>query len=438
MADLNSLVMDDDYEFSAPKFYDFINGETEEENRKAELWFENEINYAPSPFMQRIKSGRTIQLESLCDLTKDEKLQDNARPVRPNGKEEPAVVVTSSGSKEEVRPNGNEERATVLKSSGSTEENEERAAVLTSSGIKETARPSGIEERAAELSSSGNKVEVMPNEIEKPAAELASSGSKVVVMPKENVKESEVSTPAPPMISQKSDKNTDSKKRQTAKKIASILRNPSALKTKAHLQQSQLKKNSNPASARKQAIMKSAVGTHNLAQENQAIKRQKLEGGKSKPNLPHKAKVGVASSSSTLFALTAEVHKQDRKMYAREPVPPFVSIAKMMKKFQSSTREMSLPPMRNSTSQDDPAGKMQRKHKLILTRPKEPEFVTAQRVRPTRVKSSAELEEEMMAQIPKFKARPLNKKILEVPTLPALPKSTPQLPEFKVSYRLSK
>ncbi|KAM3341431.1 hypothetical protein P3S68_029066 [Capsicum galapagoense] len=37
----------------------------------------------------------------------------------------------------------------------------------------------------------------------------------------------------------------------------------------------------------------------------------------------------------------------------------------------------------------------------------------------------------MMAKIPKFKARPLNKKILEVPTLPALPKSTPQLPEFK-------
>ncbi|PHT40284.1 hypothetical protein CQW23_19138 [Capsicum baccatum] len=395
MADLNSLVMDDDYEFSAPKFYDFINGETEEEKRKAELWFENEINYAPSPFMQKIKSGGTIQLESLCDFTKDEELQDNARPVRPNGKEEPAVVVTSSGSKEEVRPTGNKERATVLKSSGSTEEvrpngNEERAAVLTSSGIKETVRPSGIEERAAELSSSGNKVEVMPNEIEKPAAELASSGSKVVVMPKEIVKESggslpdvesvqhqsnveEVSTPAPPMISQKSDKNTDSKKRQTAKKIASILRNPSALKTKAHLQQSQLKKNSNPASARKQAITKSAVGTYNLAQENQAIKRQKLEGGKSKPNLPHKAKVGVASSSSTLFALTAEVHKQDRK--------------------------------------DDPAGKMQRKHKLILTKPKEPEFVTAQRVRPTTVKSSAELEEEMMAKIPKFKARPLNKKV---------------------------
>ncbi|KAG5579169.1 hypothetical protein H5410_049796 [Solanum commersonii] len=452
MADLNSVVMDDDYEFSAPRFYDFINGETDEDKRKAELWFETSISYAPSPFMQRIKkSGRTIQLESLCDFTKDEDLQDNARPVaepsfsvsteevRSNGIEEPAAVLTASGSKEEVKPN----------------EIEERAAEPASSGSKVEVMPNEIEERAAEPASSGSKVDVMPNEIEEPAAELASSGSKIEVMPKEITEESgsslpslesvqqqsnveEVSTPAPPIISQKSDEKIDSKKRQTAKKIASIIRNPSALKLKSHLQQSQLKKSSNPASVRKQTITKSAVGTHNLSQENQAIKRQKLEGGKSrqilnvKPqNLPHKTKVGVASSNSTLFASTAEVHKQDRKMYVREPVAPFVSIAEMMKKFQSSTREMSLPRMSSSTCHDDPAGQMQRKHRLILTRPKEPEFVTAQRVRPTRVKSSAELEEEMMAKIPKFKARPLNKKILEVPTLPALPKSTPQLPEFK-------
>lgn len=57
---------------------------------------------------------------------------------------------------------------------------------------------------------------------------------------------------------------------------------------------------------------------------------------------------------------------------------------------------------------------MQRKPKLTLTRPKEPEFETAQRVRPTRVKSSAELEEEMMAKIPKFKAHPVNKKVAHV------------------------
>ncbi|KAL6286470.1 hypothetical protein ACE6H2_010860 [Prunus campanulata] len=42
--------------------------------------------------------------------------------------------------------------------------------------------------------------------------------------------------------------------------------------------------------------------------------------------------------------------------------------------------------------------------------PKEPEFETSQRVQSMRVKSTAELEEAMMAKILKFKARPLNKK----------------------------
>ena len=113
-------------------------------------------------------------------------------------------------------------------------------------------------------------------------------------------------------------------------------------------------------------------------------------------------------------------------------------MAEMMKKFQSNTREISLPPRSSSSlshviqqflylfcglvslsiffnqilhAQDSAAGTVQRKPKLTLTRPKEPEFETAQRARPVRVKSSAELEEEMMAKVPKFKARPLNKKV---------------------------
>lgn len=61
--------------------------------------------------------------------------------------------------------------------------------------------------------------------------------------------------------------------------------------------------------------------------------------------------------------------------------------------------------------QSDVAGATQRKSKLTLTRPKTPEFVTSQRVRSVKIKSSAEIEEEMMAKIPKFKARPVNKKV---------------------------
>ena len=55
------------------------------------------------------------------------------------------------------------------------------------------------------------------------------------------------------------------------------------------------------------------------------------------------------------------------------------------------------------------------KPKLTLTRPKEPEFETAKRVRSIRVKSTAELEEEMMVKRPKFKARSLNKKVEFLP-----------------------
>ncbi|XP_059277002.1 protein TPX2-like [Lycium ferocissimum] len=362
--DPNSFVIDEIYEFSAPTFYDFIDEETEEDTRKAELWFHITTSYAPSPFMPKIKNAsRMVQLETLCDFTDAEELQDNN-----NNNTRPATELTSSESKEEVTPN--------LIISVPNPETEEKQSTVQSQ-VTETC------------------------------------------------------TPRPPTTSHRNDsRKTNSKTQQTAKKIASILRNPSALKSKTQSQQSN-PRSSNQATIRKQAIMKSAVGTPNFAQENQAVKRQKLEEGKSrkildiKPqHLPHKTRLGVANSSSKLFSSAAKTRKEERKMYARPLVSPFVSTAEMIKKFQSG--------MSNSITNDDPTGPAQRKPKLTLTRPKEPEFVTAQRVRPTRVKSSAELEEEMMAKIPKFRARPINKKILEAPTQPVLlPKSAPQLPEFK-------
>ncbi|KAG0573519.1 hypothetical protein KC19_VG184500 [Ceratodon purpureus] len=48
---------------------------------------------------------------------------------------------------------------------------------------------------------------------------------------------------------------------------------------------------------------------------------------------------------------------------------------------------------------------------LKLTQAKSPAFETSERARPPRVKSAAELEEEMLAKIPKFKACPLPTKI---------------------------
>ena len=123
--------------------------------------------------------------------------------------------------------------------------------------------------------------------------------------------------------------------------------------------------------------VKDTSGTSFLVQENQAIKRQKLDGGLSrqvtvccylipkivcwcslscdwynfhklslfqilnvKPHtLPHKSKVGTSNLCSSVADKT---NKEERKIYVREPAP-FVSMAEMMRKFQSSTRDLSLP-----------------------------------------------------------------------------------------------
>ncbi|XP_047338357.1 protein TPX2-like isoform X2 [Impatiens glandulifera] len=223
-----------------------------------------------------------------------------------------------------------------------------------------------------------------------------------------------------------------SKKKETAKKIASVIKNPSVLRTQTHKKGPKPPPASASASARREASLKKIIAAANLALENQAIKKQKLEGGKSrqilniKPtNLQHKNRFGTYMSSSS----SSVNREKDRKIYVREPAP-FVSTAEMMRKFQSGgTRSTSL-----STSLDNNGGSSiaQRRSntKLTLTRPKEPELVTSQRIRSARIKSSSEIEEEMMATIPKFKARPLNKKIFEASNLPPIPRTTPRQTQF--------
>lgn len=71
--------------------------------------------------------------------------------------------------------------------------------------------------------------------------------------------------------------------------------------------------------------------------------------------------------------------------------------------------------------------------KLRITIPREPELETAQRAQRIRVQrstNSKQSQEERRPTVP-FKARPLNRKILEAPSLPLLQKSTPRLPHFQ-------
>ncbi|GMI64037.1 TPX2-LIKE PROTEIN 3 [Hibiscus trionum] len=65
-----------------------------------------------------------------------------------------------------------------------------------------------------------------------------------------------------------------------------------------------------------------------------------------------------------------------------------------------------------------------------LTVPREPELRTAHRAQRTLPKNGAE-QGDVTSAMHKFKARPLNRKILEAPALPLPKKSVPKLPEFK-------
>ncbi|KAK3033299.1 hypothetical protein RJ639_033767 [Escallonia herrerae] len=409
--DSSGLMIDEPYEFSAPRFFDFIEGETEEERRKAELWFDTALSYAPSPFMQRIKTGRSVKLESLCDFSEGEQLQTV---------ESELEIMPTDIRKEEIPNEADEEQSTNL----SNLEGGQSRQVAADSKTCEVEGGACTQGNASLLTRSAASSDVKVDTLHKKDKNTSTAQG------------TDSSTPKPPMNSQKGNLlHTDPKKQQTAKKIASIVKNPSALKSKNQLQLSQAKR---PSSVRRETSLKTIVGTPMFSQENQAIKRQKLEGGQSRQilsintqNLPHKRRPDLNSGSSNPCSSTCKTPKGDRKMYVREPPAPFVSMAETMKRFQSNTREMTLPRLSSSTINDAAASAMQRKHKLKLTRPKEPEFETAQRVRSVRVKSSAELEEEMMAKIPKFKARPVNKKILEAPTLSTIPRSTPQLPEFQ-------
>ncbi|TKY70881.1 TPX2 protein [Spatholobus suberectus] len=68
--------------------------------------------------------------------------------------------------------------------------------------------------------------------------------------------------------------------------------------------------------------------------------------------------------------------------------------------------------------------------KLKITIPREPDLETAHRAQRIRPKNASEVEV-VTVTAPRFKARPLNRKILNAPLLPLSKRSTPRLPEFQ-------
>nr|CAD1840946.1 unnamed protein product [Ananas comosus var. bracteatus] len=400
---VETLQIDEIYEFSAPRFFDFINEETEEEIRRAEFWFETSLSYAPSPFMPRIKEGRSVKIDTICDFGEADSTRKESGPEKTCDEKDNQMIV---------------------------EEN-------TASVDKSVEINKGKQQEAQDRKSSFDFVKPCENGTH-PRQETSSLVDSInSSAPNANESKEEVPSfefPVQPSLNENTIPDNVALTPKTQK--ASTKRQPSALKPKVKSPPAQSCKTAKAKSGIKSYINGKITMATDVTHENQAIKRQKLDCGKVRQILdvknrvlPHKSRPGLIGSKNMLSSVS-KGHKEFKTYDMKQEVTPFISAAEMVKKFESRTRELDLSQNR-SLSHEDSASVIQRRPRLILTRPKEPELQTAHRVRAVRVKSSEELEQEMLAKIPKFKARPFNKKILEAPSLPALPRSNPQPPEFQ-------
>ncbi|KAK1308297.1 Protein TPX2 [Acorus calamus] len=268
-AEMNVFQIDEAYEFSAPHFFDFINGETEEDVKNAEHWFVTALTYPQSPFMPKIKGSRSVQVESvMCDF--EDVAETQVQVV--------GMISTSNGERHV--------------------EHDESMKVETSSF----------------------EIEEVGNEI---AQEVITHSLKTKIL---------ITGKGPAVAAQSILKNL------TAKKTVKLNSKQSALKPNNLMPMVRGKREIEPISQ---------IGAH---------KRQKLEDGKT--------------------------HAQ---------VAPYVSMAEIVNKFQSNTREL----FQNKSHSQDERSSIVRRSKLTLTRPKEPKL------------------------------------ILEAPSLPAPPRSIPRPPEFQ-------
>ncbi|KAG0483961.1 hypothetical protein HPP92_012045 [Vanilla planifolia] len=416
MADMANLQFDDNYEFSAPRFFDFLTKETEEQISKAERWFESSLSDPPSPFMPKIRVERLVQMDCSCEFGEVENAQKPEVVEMHLHKVEPELRAKDGLCDGEKQMVVVMEIADGKGSFGFASE----AKPLASNGVSRVEKSSSTES----LLKSDSTTFAFPVLDQAAATEAAATAVKA---------STEILTPKVGRVPMKETAAPTNLNNQTAKKISTSIKKSSSAVKPASTTPARPTQNMKPE---KGAINSRSMGAKmpkntDISQENQAIKRQKLDEGRFRqihnvkiPVLLHKSKPFLSGSNDLLNSEVKICHEQ------RKELATYISTAEMIEKFQSKTREIDLPH-NNSFSQGGVTSMVQRKPKLMLTRPREPTLETAHRARAVRIKSSAELEEEMLAKMPRFKARPLNKKILEAPSLPAPQRSVPQPPDIQ-------
>ncbi|KAJ8555679.1 hypothetical protein K7X08_013175 [Anisodus acutangulus] len=295
--------IDLDYEFDAPRYFDFCCDESLLGTRLAESWFESAGSYPPSPFVTRLISKEDVLLESIN--------------VSPRSKVE-NMNLSDSDSEIEVE----QEVPDVIKE-----------------GVGSNAGISAI-----------SNAEKLLNQLRQLPSGLT-------------------------LYNQMAKGATKGKTRCSAK--PSCPRSSTLMKpTASHLAKQNLPR---PIGESRLPTFLVENGTSSTVIETQAAKRQKLESG-------HLRKVAEAKP---VFSFVHKTPKRDGKVVGNN---------------------ISAKPR--------------------ITIPREPELQTTHRAQRARPKGSEQAENLPPTAIRRFKALPLNRKILEGPSLPPK-RSNPQLPQFQ-------
>ncbi|GBG66033.1 hypothetical protein CBR_g55011 [Chara braunii] len=182
----------------------------------------------------------------------------------------------------------------------------------------------------------------------------------------------------------------------------------------------------------------------------QAQKRRKLDAGRLREKLLPRPVLPVRSTVALTIPYEIHLHTEERLRSKCQGIEggaassskgdgeEYVPLAEAVLRFQRKTPDRFHTRPHN---EDHPTILSEAREPPSITQPREPVLETAHRSRPVKVKSSAEIEEELMANIQKFKARPFARSIVErggdlgVPVVPRPPPTEPQEFSFATAQR---
>ncbi|EHA8586837.1 putative protein TPX2 [Cocos nucifera] len=412
------LQIDEAYEFCAPQFFDFINEETDEEIRRAERWFETSISYAPSPFMPKIKEGRSIKIETLCDVGNVDHVQKEQEPAEvSNQREDPMLPAANT-----IRHEQELDIATEVKARQQQEENNRKK---NSFGFISEVKPcedSSLtqqekslligDDSTASLAPAGNlsREEIHSFEFLLPAP---SNGARVGAI--------EDSTPKAQKILNVKTRVLPHKSRPGLTGGIDIF---SSGARGCH-DDSSMRKEVTPFISTAEMVKKFQSRTRDLdLSKNGSIShddaasmtRRRLRLTLTRPKEPtfetayRVRAVRVKSSAELEEEMLAKILESP----SLPALPRTVPQPPEFQEFHLKTMERANQHAETSSTISSIDASSQNQSKpLKLTEPRPPLLKTSLRARPPKVKSSQEMELEELQNIPKFKARPLDKKILE-------------------------